>query len=97
MFYKKIDALPTGEAGWKVELLEAVGDVVGEDGRAKKEIVEVWSRNPVDCVRELMDNPGFRDSIRYAPERQYADADGKQRIYGNMGTANWWWDVQVSS
>lgn len=96
LFNKKIDALPTGEASWRVELLEAVGDVVGEDGCAKKETVEVWSRDPVDCVRELMGNPGFRDSIRYAPERQYADADGKQRVYGNMGTANWWWDIQVS-
>ncbi|KAH9846641.1 hypothetical protein C2E23DRAFT_743604, partial [Lenzites betulinus] len=95
MFYKKIDALPTGEASWKVELLEAVGDVVGEDGSLKKETVEVWSRNPVDCVRELMGNPAFRDSIRYAPERQYTDAEGKNRIYGNMGTANWWWDIQA--
>ncbi|KAH9852900.1 hypothetical protein C2E23DRAFT_729774 [Lenzites betulinus] len=95
MFYKKIDMLPTGEASWRVELLEAVGDVVGEDGCVKKETVEVWSRDPVDCVRELMDNPGFHDSIRYAPERQYADINGKQRIYGNMGTANWWWDARM--
>lgn len=96
MFYKKIDSLPSGEASWNVEVFEAIGDRVGEDGRLKKEKVELWQRNPVDCIRELMGNSAFRDSIRYAPERQYADAGGKERIYGNMWTANWWWDVQVS-
>lgn len=96
MFFKKVDSLPSSEASWKVEVFDAVGDVVGEDGRLKKEKVELWQRNPVDCIRELMGNPVFRDSIRYAPERQYADAGGKNRIYGNMWTANWWWDLQVS-
>lgn len=96
MFYKKIDALPSSEASWNVEVFEAVGEVVGEDGRPKKEKVELWQRNPVDCIRELMGNSAFRDSIRYAPERQYADVGGKERIYSNMWTANWWWDVQVS-
>ncbi|EIW62745.1 uncharacterized protein TRAVEDRAFT_78057, partial [Trametes versicolor FP-101664 SS1] len=84
MFYKKIDSLPSGEASWNVEVFEAIGDRVGEDGRLKKEKVELWQRNPVDCIRELMGNSAFRDSIRYAPERQYADAGGKERIYGNM-------------
>ncbi|KAI0821807.1 hypothetical protein BC628DRAFT_1278229, partial [Trametes gibbosa] len=94
MFYKKIDALPSSEASWNVEVFEAVGDVAGEDGRPKKEKVELWQRNPVDCIRELMGNSAFRDLIGYAPERQYADAGGKERIFSNMWTANWWWDVQ---
>ncbi|KAI0357791.1 hypothetical protein OH77DRAFT_1583444 [Trametes cingulata] len=95
LFFKKIDALPASQAPWQVEVLEAVGDRLGEDGKPRTERVEVWKRDVVDCVRELMGNPLFRDAVRYAPERQYADAEGKTRIYGNMWTANWWWDVQT--
>ncbi|CDO72633.1 hypothetical protein BN946_scf184985.g52 [Trametes cinnabarina] len=95
LFYKKIDALPGGQASWNVEVFEAVGDRLGEDGKPRTECVELWKRDVVDCVRELMGNPLFRDVIRYAPEKQYADAEGKARIYGNMWTANWWWDVQM--
>lgn len=88
--------MPGGFANWTVEVFEAVGDELGEDGQPKKERVELWKRNAVDCVRELMGNPLFRDCIRYAPEKHYADHAGKTRIYGNMWTGNWWWDVQVS-
>ncbi|KAH9893250.1 hypothetical protein C8Q73DRAFT_761055 [Cubamyces lactineus] len=95
MFFKKIDALPGGQTSWTVEVFEAVGDRVGEDGKPRTERVELWKRDIVDCVRELMGNPLFRDAIRYAPERQYADAEGKTRIYGNAWTANWWWDIQL--
>ncbi|KAI0668004.1 hypothetical protein C8Q78DRAFT_1071683 [Trametes maxima] len=42
-----------------------------------------------------MGNPSFCDSLRYTPERQYADAEGKTRIFSNMMTGNWWWDVQM--
>ncbi|KAI0370412.1 hypothetical protein BV20DRAFT_1035905 [Pilatotrama ljubarskyi] len=95
LFYQKLDALPGGQASWKVEIFEAVGDRMGEDGKPKTERVELWKRDVVDCVRELMGNPLFRDFVRYAPERQHADPEGKTRIYGNMWTANWWWDVQM--
>ncbi|KAI0640990.1 hypothetical protein C8Q79DRAFT_1099175 [Trametes meyenii] len=78
-----------------LEVFEAEGDVLGEDGQLKKERVELWKRNTVECVRELMGNAAFRGCIRYKPERQYADPEGKTRIYGNMMTANWWWDIQM--
>ncbi|KAI0673158.1 hypothetical protein C8Q78DRAFT_930602, partial [Trametes maxima] len=94
-FFKKIDQLPGGMAGWTLEVFEAEGDMVGEDGKPKKERVELWKRDAVECVRELMGNPSFRDSLRYTPERQYADAEGKTRIFSNMMTGNWWWDMKV--
>lgn len=97
MFYKKIDALPGGSAGgWSAEFFEAVGDELDEDGNPRKELVELWKRDPVECVRELIGNPLFRECIRFAPERMYADAEGKERMYENMWTGGWWWDVQVS-
>ncbi|KAI0823820.1 hypothetical protein BC628DRAFT_1420570 [Trametes gibbosa] len=95
MFHKKVDALPGGTASWKVEVLEAVGDKLGDDGKARTERLELWLRDPVDCVRDLLGNSMLRDSLTYAPERHYADAEGKNRVYENMWTGDWWWDVQA--
>ncbi|KAJ7799918.1 hypothetical protein B0H14DRAFT_2901682, partial [Mycena olivaceomarginata] len=39
--------------------------------------VELWWRDPVDCVRELMGNPMFRDAMRFVPEGLYADEEEK--------------------
>ncbi|OSD03873.1 hypothetical protein PYCCODRAFT_1365213 [Trametes coccinea BRFM310] len=95
-FLQKIDALPSGDsAKWRVEVMEAVGDKMGEDGKPKTERVEIWSRDVVECVRELMGNPSFRDSLVYQPERHYADAAGSNRVYANMWTGNWWWDMKL--
>lgn len=33
--------------------------------------------------------------MAYAPEQVYKDKEGKVRIYDEMWTANWWWDLQV--
>ena len=71
------------------------GDVHGENGEVKTEKLEVWHRDPVECIRELMSNPAFRDTMAYAPERVYSDAEGTKRVYDEMWTADWWWDTQV--
>ena len=72
------------------------GDLLGEDGCAIVETLEVWRRDPVECIRELIGNPLFRDAMAYAPERVYLDGEKKQRCYDEMWTADWWWDKQVS-
>jgi len=50
-------------------------------------------RNLLDCVRYLLRKIAYRDDLVYAPRREY-DQSG-QRIYAEMHTADWWWDVQV--
>ncbi|KAI0737726.1 hypothetical protein C8Q80DRAFT_1114756 [Daedaleopsis nitida] len=88
--------LPGGSARWKVQLFETIGDELDEDGCPKKETAELWMRDPVECVRELIGNPLFRENMCYAPKRVFADSEGNVRIYDNMWTANWWWDTQLS-
>jgi hypothetical protein len=61
-----------------------------------EEKVEVWRRDPVECVKELMGNPAFKDYMSYMPEHVYSDKEGKVRIYDEMWTADWWWNKQVS-
>jgi hypothetical protein len=81
---------------------EAVGDRVVEGAQGQKEkkfmteTLELWYRDPVECIAELLSNPSFKGSIAYSPERVYADMAGKKHIYDEMWTADWWWDLQVS-
>jgi hypothetical protein len=34
--------------------------------------------------------------MRFAPERAYKDPEGKNRIFDEMWTGDWWWNLQVS-
>jgi len=95
-FLKRIDSLYTGPA-WTCETIDVEGDIVGEDGAMKRETVELWRRDPVECVEELIGNPALRDMMAYAPERAYADAKGDNRIYDELWTGDWWWETQVST
>jgi hypothetical protein len=94
MLHKKIDTLRIGPA-WEHHMLTLTGDKNDEYGQPLTEDVELWLRNPVDCVAELLGNPAFNGSIAYAPERVYTDSKASSRIYDEMWTADWWWDIQV--
>ncbi|KAI6155504.1 hypothetical protein BKA82DRAFT_3967408 [Pisolithus tinctorius] len=93
-FLKYVDSLQTGPA-WTCEMIDVVGDAVTEDGSWRQEQVELWRRDPVECVMELIGNPAFRDAMAYSPERAYTDSKGTNHIYDEMWTANWWWDTSI--
>jgi len=61
-----------------------------EDG---KRTLSFFYRNVLDCVRYLLRQIAYRDNFVYAPRREY-DHTG-QRVYAEMHTADWWWDIQV--
>jgi len=50
-------------------------------------------RDVLGCVRYLLRQMAYRDGLVYAPRHEY-DPSG-QRIYAEMHTAAWWWDLQV--
>ncbi|EIW80284.1 hypothetical protein CONPUDRAFT_57860 [Coniophora puteana RWD-64-598 SS2] len=94
---KHIDQLPTGPE-WKCVRISAdatnVQVVSEEDEDEDDEVFELWMRDPVDAVQELIGNPALKEHIAYAPERVYADAEGKERRFDEMWTADWWWQTQ---
>ncbi|TFY58888.1 hypothetical protein EVJ58_g6136 [Rhodofomes roseus] len=90
---QNVDSLPKG-VDWKCELVELTGDIKNLNGEAMKETVEFWHRDPLDCIRELIGNPFFRNLIRYAPEHHFLDKNGTTRVINEMWTADWWWDLQ---
>jgi len=49
--------------------------------------------NVLDCVRYPLRQIAYRDDLVYAPRREYHESG--QRIYAEMHTADWWWDVEV--
>jgi len=50
-------------------------------------------RNVRDCVRYLLCQIADQDDLVYAPWREF-DPNG-ERIYAEMHTGDWWWEVQV--
>jgi hypothetical protein len=36
------------------------------------EEIEIWARNPVDCIKHLLDNPKFHGDFDYEPVHQYS-------------------------
>jgi len=55
--------------------------------------IPFFYRNVLHCVRYLLRQIAYLDDLVYAPPCEY-DPSG-QRIYAEMHTADWWWDVQV--
>jgi hypothetical protein len=73
-----------------------MGNQVNDDGEPlPAEKLELWRRDPVDCVRELLGNPAFKKDMKYAPERVYEDVEGNSRVFDEMWTGDWWWETQV--
>lgn len=95
-FLLKVDQLPTGP-DWTCEIVTAAGNRLDENDELMSEELELWMRNPVECIKELMSNPAFRDHMAYAPERVYSSPEGNEesRIFDEMWTAEWWWKLQV--
>jgi Plavaka transposase len=51
--------------------------MVDGQGKLMREELELWLRDPVECIKDLMQNSTFRKSMAYAPEHVYRDKEGK--------------------
>lgn len=91
---KKLNKLPTGP-DWECEPITVKGDRVDRHGKPLTEEIELWRRNPVECIRELIGNPAFKDHLAYLPERVFGNIEETNRLYDEMWTAEWWWKIQV--
>ena len=90
-----MDQLPN-TTQWIYDKVTVTGDAVDEDGKPISEDLDLWRRDPVECIQELIGNPMFRDALAYGPERVYSDEEMVKRIVDEMWTADWWWDLQVN-
>jgi hypothetical protein len=44
---------------WMCDIVRVTGNIIGDNGQPISEELELWRRNPVDCIRELIENPAF--------------------------------------
>ncbi|KAG1888006.1 uncharacterized protein F5891DRAFT_1132037 [Suillus fuscotomentosus] len=92
-FLQRVDQLPHGP-DWSCRKVTVGGNHDDENGVPLQEDVELWSRDPLECVKELIGNPLFKEDIVYSPARAYADAVGQHRVINEMWTADWWGETQ---
>ncbi|KAJ6585887.1 hypothetical protein B0H19DRAFT_1060069 [Mycena capillaripes] len=97
-FFEKVYDLPGG-VKWHCKIVDTKGDLPDLDkdptgATMRREQVELWFRDPVECVEELIGNPAFRDAMRYAPEKLYQDKKETIEVVNEMWTASWWWEIQ---
>ncbi|KAG2047051.1 hypothetical protein BDR06DRAFT_898131 [Suillus hirtellus] len=90
---KAINKLPH-VTKWKLKKISIVGNRTANDGQWETEDLELWLHDLVDCIWELMSNPDFDCCVSYAPEKVFADEEGKTHIFDEMWTRDWWWKMQ---
>ncbi|KAG8975867.1 hypothetical protein FRB93_013819 [Tulasnella sp. JGI-2019a] len=104
-FLSTIDSLPDTSAPWNLTEITVEGNLVGADGKPMTETLELWMRDPVQCVADLIGNPAFRDVIAYAPVQETEveeDGNGEDineeadRFFDEMWSADWWWGAQAA-
>ncbi|KAG1764172.1 hypothetical protein EV702DRAFT_1189751 [Suillus placidus] len=95
-FLQKVDGLPHGPE-WSCRKVTVRGNLDDENGVPLQDEVELWSRDPVECVKELIGNPFFKEDMAYSPARAYADHAGQHRVIDEMWMADWWGETQASA
>ncbi|KAG0692373.1 hypothetical protein DFH29DRAFT_985800 [Suillus ampliporus] len=79
---------------WQLKRISVEGNKLTNEVKYETEDLELWMRDPVECIHELMANPEFNHMVSYVPERVFSDAEGKTRWFDEMWTGDWWWEMQ---
>lgn len=56
---------------------------------------DIYLRDAVECIQALFGDPEFSPDLLLAPVRLFADVEKKIRVFSEMNTGNWWWNLQV--
>ncbi|KAG8702831.1 hypothetical protein FRC08_003218 [Ceratobasidium sp. 394] len=87
-----LDKLPHGPE-WKVYNIK-LDEPVRRTRR--KHHSYLFKRSVVATFQDLIANPEFKDSMQYAPRREWTAEDKKCRVFGQSYSGNWWWQLQES-
>ncbi|KAK7684404.1 hypothetical protein QCA50_012351 [Cerrena zonata] len=88
--YNVIDSIPLGDAPWHSFTGSFTGSIPNENApHWMTSKYDVWCRNPLDVVRNMLSNPEFKGQFDYAPYRQFDQHSC--RHYDNFMSGNWAW------
>ena len=59
------------------------------------ETVPIYMRGILECIQALYGDAEFAQHLIFKPERHYTLEEPRQRLYHDMHTGCWWWEVQV--
>ncbi|KAG8854142.1 hypothetical protein FRB91_003976 [Serendipita sp. 411] len=85
----RIELLPHAGSRWK----EA--KITPECGRPASSVTLLYW-DPLQTIRELISRPSLAEYIEFSPKRIWSDATKTSRIYSEMTTGNWWWNIQAN-
>ncbi|QRW11753.1 C2H2 zinc finger [Ceratobasidium sp. AG-Ba] len=83
---KDVDKLPHGP-DWAVSALRI-------NGATGAEVVESWSRNPLDVLKQMVKSRQIGPKIQTKPVKKYASRDQTERIRDEGWTADRMWNLQ---
>jgi hypothetical protein len=88
---QKLDRMEDGlgASSWRISHLE---NIVWNGQHAKVQI-KFWHRDIIECAKWLLRQPAYAKHLSYAPQQRFEEE--KRRVYGEMHTADWWWERQV--
>lgn len=85
-----IELLPDAGPRWKQR------EVVPEHGESMEQVT-LFYKDPVEAVAHILSRPSLAPYLEFVPKKVWTDASKVERVYSEMCTGNWWWDVQVST
>lgn len=85
---KDVDKLPHGP-NWKVQTIRIAGSAGVED-------VESWGRNPVEALKQMVNNRQLGPQMNFKPIKKYTSPNRSVRIRDEGWTADRMWELQVS-
>jgi len=84
--YERIECSMESGPRWRSEVITIP--------EAPDEPQVLFYRDPLECVRELLGNPVFKDSMGYQALEVF-EADGETRVYNEMFTGRLWNETQA--
>lgn len=87
-FQQRVTLLPDTRMRWLYQ------SVIPESG-SDRTPVTLYYRDPVDAVQSLLDRPSLAEHLDFTPRRAWRNKDRKNRVYDEIMTGNWAWEVQV--
>lgn len=94
--YDRIDSSSVGDAPWTDFTVSYDGDIPEGESEPPEWMTQeyqVWFRDPVQLMRNLVANPDFKNEFDYTPYQEY-DQQGKHR-YQDLMSGDWAWRQAV--
>ncbi|KAF5314796.1 hypothetical protein D9758_018852 [Tetrapyrgos nigripes] len=89
--YGLIDAIRQGDIAWESFTVKFNGDLPDDMGSVpawKQQEFQVWFRDPLAIMEQMLANPTFANQFDSSPKRLFKNG---KRLYHDLMTGNWAW------